>query len=215
MGWFFGQDSAFVRIGNLIADIFILSVLWIAFSIPLVTIGASTTALFYVTTRRVSDKEGYLFRDFCKSFRANFFQATVVWMILIAVTALLILNIFIIQEFETLRLFLVPLYGFLLIELFFISIYIFPLISRFHVSVKEAFRSSFFIAHRHLLTTAACVMTMAAVLFLIIFVLSILVLVAVGLYAFSVSALLIRVFRKYRPEIDEDDFAYKRETTED
>ena len=43
----FNMDSPFFRCMSLIGDMMLLNLMWILCSIPLVTIGASTTALLY------------------------------------------------------------------------------------------------------------------------------------------------------------------------
>lgn len=75
-------EHIIIRILNRIFDLIVLNVLWIIFSLPIVTIGASTTALYTVTLKMVRNEEGYLFREFWNGFRRNFRQSTIVWMIL-------------------------------------------------------------------------------------------------------------------------------------
>ncbi|NLC93649.1 MAG: YesL family protein [Treponema sp.] len=62
-------------------DVFFINLLWIVFSIPIITIGASTEAAFYVTIKIVDDEEGYIFKDFFKAFKQNFLQGTILWLI--------------------------------------------------------------------------------------------------------------------------------------
>ena len=59
-----GLDSKFYKWGTLLADLIILTVLWLICSLPIITMGAATTALYYVTTRQLSNREGYVSRDF-------------------------------------------------------------------------------------------------------------------------------------------------------
>ena len=56
-----------------------LSILWSICSIPVVTMGASTTALYSVTLKYVRGEEGYLTSSFFRAFRENFRQSTIVW----------------------------------------------------------------------------------------------------------------------------------------
>ena len=53
-----------------------LNILWLVCSLPIVTIGASTTALFYVTLKMAEDRDDGLTRMFFKAFRENFKPAT-------------------------------------------------------------------------------------------------------------------------------------------
>ena len=62
--------------------IMFLNLLWVLFSLPMVTIGASTTALYSVLIKMRNGKEGKLFLDFWDAFRKNFRQATVIWLII-------------------------------------------------------------------------------------------------------------------------------------
>jgi uncharacterized membrane protein YesL len=205
------MDGAFYKIGSIIADIMILGILWLVLSIPIVTSGAATTALFYVTTRRVSNKDGYLFRDFFKSFKANFVQATVSWLIILAVTAVVLINVLNINVVGDMKTIVLPVQICMLIEIFLITTYIFPIIARFDMKFKETFKTAFFMANRHLLTSLLCIICAAAAVFLSFYYLPFM-LVAMGAYAYAVSYLFMRVFKKYRPEIDSDtDEAVARE----
>lgn len=57
-----------------------LNLLWMITSIPVVTAGASTTALYYCTLKLHKDKDINVWKCYWKSFRENFFQATAVWL---------------------------------------------------------------------------------------------------------------------------------------
>ena len=53
------------------------------------TIGASTTALYYAALKVVRDEDSHVGAAFFRSFRQNFRQATVLWLILLGVGAFL------------------------------------------------------------------------------------------------------------------------------
>lgn len=65
-------------------DLIILNVLFILTSIPLITIGASITALEYVTLRMVRGEETYAAREYFAAFSANFKKAVCTWLPLLA-----------------------------------------------------------------------------------------------------------------------------------
>ena len=88
----FKLDSAFVRFLNLIADIFILHVLWFIHSIPIITIGASTTALYYSMMKRIDNDRGSIFSNFRSSFKLNFKQSTILWLIEIVAIIVLVID---------------------------------------------------------------------------------------------------------------------------
>ena len=66
-----------------------LNLLWILCSLPIFTMGAATTALYYSTLKIVRGEDSHLTKLFFRSFRQNFKQATLLWLILLAVGALL------------------------------------------------------------------------------------------------------------------------------
>ena len=76
----FNEDS-FLHSFFLSAGGFIgLNLLWIITSVPVITAGASTTALYYCTLKLHKDKDISIWKCYWKSFRENFFQATAVWL---------------------------------------------------------------------------------------------------------------------------------------
>ncbi|KRM13089.1 hypothetical protein FC15_GL000075 [Lapidilactobacillus concavus DSM 17758] len=75
-----------------LADVLIISVLWLAFSIPIITIGASTSAMISTVNKFILKKEGYLFKQFWKSFKSSFKQATAVTIFDLFVYSTLYLN---------------------------------------------------------------------------------------------------------------------------
>ena len=207
MGGIFNMDGPFFKFGNAIADIMILSLIWILFSIPLFTIGASTTALFYVTTRRISDKEGYLFKDFYTSFKDNFKLSTKLWLLWVVMFGLVISNIYMLRSFDfdpLMATILLPIQMIILIELFITSLYIFPITARFEMSFRQIIKSAFFMANRHMLTTISCVVTFILILVASVWIFEPIFIVSMGLYAYATSYMFMQVFRKYRPELDKE-----------
>jgi uncharacterized membrane protein YesL len=203
MNSFFSLDGPFYKIGSMIADIMILSFYWILFSIPIVTIGSSTTALYYVMTRRISNREGYLFRDFWTSFKSNFKQTTIIWLIFLVVINILIINIRNIDLLGNMKTYVYPVQICFLIEVCLCLIYILPINARFEIGLKDSFKTAFFMANRHLLTSICCVLIAGGIVIATMATI-ILGLVAVALYVYLTSFLFLRVFKKYRPEIDQD-----------
>ena len=76
-------DSGIMRVLSKICDIVCLNVLWLVCSLPIITIGASTTALYTVMLKLVKNEEGYIFKGFLHAFKLNFKQSTIIWLILL------------------------------------------------------------------------------------------------------------------------------------
>lgn len=64
-----------------IADLFILNFLFIVCCLPVFTIGASVSALYYVTMKMAADEDCYTVKSFFKAFKENFKKSTVIWII--------------------------------------------------------------------------------------------------------------------------------------
>ncbi|MCL2189298.1 MAG: DUF624 domain-containing protein [Defluviitaleaceae bacterium] len=206
---FFSLDGAFNKYGGMLADMVIVSLMWLLFTAATLGIaaGASTAALFYVTTRRISDREGYITRDFWEAFKANFKRATVIWLIILGMLLLLYNNILLILDAEAgasgIFSIVLPAQLVFIALILLMSVYIYPLIARFDMGLVQVCKSAFFMAVRHFLTSITCVALVVGVLFLF-FQFPPLLIVAPGLYAWLASMMIMRVFKKYRPEMDKD-----------
>ena len=77
----FNINSGFSKFMDRAIDVLIINFLWILCSLPVVTIGASTSAAFYVMLKMVDDEEGYVGKMFFKAFKDNFKQGTIMWCI--------------------------------------------------------------------------------------------------------------------------------------
>ncbi len=78
-----------------ITDLIIINLLVIVLSIPVITAGAAWTAMYYVTIKLVKNEESYILKDFFKSFKENFSQSTVIWIINLVLVAFLGINFYV------------------------------------------------------------------------------------------------------------------------
>lgn len=85
----FTYDSPFSQIMIRIAHCFLLSVLWLLSSLPVVTVGAATTAVHAVTLKLVHKKDISVFAEYKRAFRANFKKATAIWLLSVAAVVIL------------------------------------------------------------------------------------------------------------------------------
>ena len=82
---FFSYESKFSQLLLKLCYACYLNLLWFVCSLPIFTIGASTTALYYACLKVVRGEESHVSAQFFRSFRENFKQATVIWLILLGV----------------------------------------------------------------------------------------------------------------------------------
>ena len=151
----FSMDGKFLSGFNKVTDLVTLNLLWLLCCIPIVTIGASTSALYQVSIQIVEDRDSYIARSFFQAFRENFKQATIVWLCTLIVGAVLISDMFIVSHFfasSGISVILGLLFV-ICVLLFAGSLYFFPVIAYFRNSTKKIFTNSFRLAFGRLGTT--------------------------------------------------------------
>ena len=89
----FNMDNPFFRFVNRIADMIVLNVIFLVSCVPIFTIGPALTALYYVAINTWGREDGYIFKMYIKSFKENFKQSTVMWLILLAVGVVLSVDV--------------------------------------------------------------------------------------------------------------------------
>lgn len=89
MNRLFNPEGPVLQFVNKIVYSVFLNILWFICCIPIVTAGASTTALFYTTLKIAEGDDAEIARKFFRAFKSNFKQSTIVWLILLAVGILL------------------------------------------------------------------------------------------------------------------------------
>lgn len=139
----FSIDSPLFRTLGKLADLMILNIVFIICCLPVVTVGAALTGLNYVTLKMAEDEEGYIVKGFFKSFRQNFRQATVMWIIMLVIGIAFVLDFYIISNaagtaFTVLRIFLVV----AAILYLMVFTYLFAILARFYNSIKNTFRNA-------------------------------------------------------------------------
>ena len=67
----FNMDNKFFTVMGRVADLIMLNVVFLICCLPIVTIGASLTALHYVTLKMTRNEESYIIRSFFKSFKSE------------------------------------------------------------------------------------------------------------------------------------------------
>ncbi|MBO6214439.1 MAG: YesL family protein [Lachnospiraceae bacterium] len=82
MSKFFNPDNAFFRVMGKIIDAFYLSLMWMAFCLPLVTAGASTQALYYTAHKSLKGDRGYVWESFWNSFKDHIKESILISVIL-------------------------------------------------------------------------------------------------------------------------------------
>lgn len=134
-----------------------LNILWFLCCLPVVTVGASTTALFYVSLKIVKNEEGNITKAFFRSFRENFKQGTIIWLILLVAGIMLGVDGYVLYHMRFSNAFwtvITAVFIVAVVAYVIIVMYIFPLLARFQNTTIAMFKNSIMIGMRFLLCTA-------------------------------------------------------------
>lgn len=220
MGRLFDMDNKFFRFMGRLADLCILNVLCILCCIPVVTAGASITAMFYVTMKMVRNEEAYIARSFFKSFKENFRQATVINIIMLVIAGVLYVDFRVAKSMpgtaSTVFQYLFLIFAILYVMLF---TYIYPVLAKFYNSIKNTFRNAILMSVRHLpYTVLMIIVSICPVLVFYIqsaraqsMLLLLLIMVGFALIAYINSFFFVKIFDRYVIQEPEE----KSENTEE
>ena len=143
----FSPDSPVISFLGKIADLIIINLLVIICSLPIFTIGASWTAMYYVTVKMVKNEESYVTKDFFKSFKQNFRQATVIWLINLIVLLVLGADALIIRGgIMTLPQPVIVVMVIIAIFVLAVMIFVYPVLSHFDNTIRNTIKNSFLLS---------------------------------------------------------------------
>ena len=192
----FNMDGPVLQFINKIVYSVYLNILWFLCCIPVITAGASTTALFYVTLKIAKNEEGNITKAFFRSFRENLRQSTLIWLILLALGIILSVDGYVLyhMRFENVfwtlctAVFCVAAAAYAIVLM-----YIFPLLARFDNTVGAMFKNALFIGVRFLFCTVLMAVIYFAMLLVVVRIFTPAVIFGEGLCALLCSYLLSNV----------------------
>lgn len=207
MNRLFNLDNPIMQFLTRLADLVILNVMWLIFSLPVFTIGASTTALYRSLLTLMDDGGSSTIRLFWNAFRSNFKKATILFLILLipfVVVSFEVLTALFSESISSLLRFACLFAGIL----FGISVnYVYPLTAQFENTIKGTIKNAVIIAISNLPTSVLVLILslLPVIVFLVateFFLRTLILWLAIGfaLIAYCNTALLRRVFRKYFPD---------------
>ncbi len=150
----FSYDGVLVQTINRIIDSICLSFLWLIFSIPIITVGAASTALYYTVNKVFRNGRGQMWQAFWGSFKSNFKQSTIIWVFLLIFYILFAVNGYYGYAFYANGVMPVGLLIVIIVVVAIVmawSCYVFPYIARFTNSTKEVLFNCLFLLLRHFL----------------------------------------------------------------
>ena len=145
----FNPDSRIMIFLSRVADLVILNILWLVCCVPVVTIGASTTAMYHVIRHWQKDSVSSIMRDFFQSFKEDFKQATPVYLILLIPTVAVVMNAMLIfnpENSAAVPSYLLVIWFISALILLFISSFVYPVMAFFADSIFKTLRNAMVLA---------------------------------------------------------------------
>ncbi len=207
MGKMFSLDSPVMQFLSKMADLMILNLLTLALCIPVITGGAAITALNYMTMKIARGEESYIVKGYFKSFRENFRQATVIWLMELAVIALIVGDFFILR-FTTIKFggVLTVMVGIVAIICLLTVLYVYAVLSRFENTIKNTLKNSLLMSIMNLPRTILILLINLVSPLLLIFstqFVPIWFALGISVPTYMCSLQFSKIFKKYEPEEEE------------
>lgn len=206
MNGIFNYDNKVFEILGKAVDWVYIGILWLIFSLPIVTIGASTTALYETVHKVIRKSKGYVWRTFWTTFKTNFKKTTKIWLIQLVVIAVLFLDMKIMQNFLEQGSKLGSLYYFFYISLFFMYVWVVytcAYAARIEDNVKTIMKNAAFMAVMNLPWALVIIALFIAAVILVSVSPICAVILPTGVFLLY-DMILMRVFNKYINMADED-----------
>ncbi len=213
MGNLFSLDNGFFSFLSKVCDMIFLSIIFLVFCIPIVTIGPACTALYYATVKVIRRERGYVFREFLRSFKLNFKKGAIVGVLLTIVYIILGFDLWAAYKAldgTTLRFAMFGVYLAITILALGFSTYVYPVLSRFDVTLRQLIKTVLIISLKHLPSTI-CMIILTGAAMLGVYIIPLLLLIIPGVLVWLNSLLMEKILKKYTPESDDTDEENKKD----
>ena len=195
----FNMDNPVIATLGKVVDCAWVSILWFLCCLPVVTIGASSTAMYYTVHKAIRGGRGYVSRTFFTALKDNFKQATVPYLIWLVVMVVLVCDALITRQ--------VLLTGSMMGAFFYLFLvmilvaamwgcYLFSYTARFANTVKATLKNAFILAIRHL-PWSLLLLVIAVASALLIWLLPFLAILIPASAILLFDLILERIFRRY------------------
>lgn len=203
----FSLDSPVMVFLTKVANLMLLNFLAVICCLPIVTGGASITAMYYVTLKMARNEDPYILKNFFKSFKENFRQATVIWVVLLVIVYALYMDWKIVTEvmsgtaatvMEVLLLVIIVLVAM-------VALYTFPVLARFDNTIKVTVKNALLMSIAKLPKTV-WMLVIHLLPFVLILIstdaVPIIFMLGLATVSYLCSRTFVKIFKAYEPEED-------------
>lgn len=215
----FNLDSPLMQGLSKMADLMWLNILTIFLCLPIVTAGAALTAMNYMALKIVRDEECYVTKGFFKSFKENFKQATIIWLMLLLVVVILCVDFYVFTHAET------PVNGVIQVAVMvaailvlFTSMFLFPVLAKFDNTIMKTIKNSLILSLVQFPKTILMIILYLIPVIITLYVFQLMPLVfmfGISVPAWVSAKLYNKFFQKLEDKINEANPVVEEETTED
>jgi len=197
-------DSPLWMILNKLTDTIVLSLLFILTSIPIVTMGSSLCAIYYMMFRIADNTEGHVVRGYFKAFKENFKKSTPVWLVCLFIGLVLAGDIYICVMMQTPAAgFILAVAGVIAVIYMMLVLYMFPMLSKCKADTRQLVFMAFMMSIKEWWRTIFMLFITFIMLAVGVFVTAPFLIVAPGVIALSHVYIFRTIFTKYGMKEDE------------
>lgn len=154
MGRLFSIDNPVMAYLRKLKDWIVLSILWVLCSVPIITVGAATAALYYVTLKMVKHEDLAVVRSFFKAFKDNLKQGIPLALILLICGGVLCVDCVYFSGFAGAKGIILSVIFYSLTASFLcMAFYVFPFQAQFSNTIPGILKSAAYLAARNLSST--------------------------------------------------------------
>ncbi|MCT4593710.1 MAG: DUF624 domain-containing protein [Anaeromicrobium sp.] len=161
------QNGFLGKISKKIVDMFVINLIWLILSLPIITIGSASVAV-YTVLKRIDHEESHEYiKIFIKTFKESLKQSIVIEAFLIfglILSAIWMNTNLIFLEIEINKIISLAIY----LQVLWISLYIFILMTRFEMDILRYFKTAYFLSIRHFPTTILCTITFLGIIYMVV-----------------------------------------------
>ena len=201
----FHPDSPVMRFLTTLFNLIILNLLWLLTSLPVITVGASSSALFSVLFQYLDQGSDTVLKPYFKAFAVNFKQSTTVWIPILLVSAILSADALYLTNpaNQVSELLWIP-FILLLLVLLCVTCYVFGLIARFENTLRDTLRNSVLLFLLNLFPSISIILVQALPLLVFFILPSVFIrggilwlMLGVSAFAYINASTMLRIFKKH------------------
>ena len=157
----FSPDGPIYKLMQNLVALVKINLLWMLFSLPIITLGGATIAAFDVFLKMADDEEGYMGRQFVESFKKNFKNGIPYGLLLLSCSYVVWLDFSLFEQIEGNPIILLIM-GMVSAFVFLISfLFAFPLQARYENTLVKTLKNSADISIRYFVRTLTLIIALA------------------------------------------------------